>query len=166
MLMVGGGEDEERLQKLIEELGLKKNVILTGKVMDRGELCDIYSSADLFVFPSVYDNAPLVVREAAACGVASLLIKGSNSAEGIIDGVNGVLAEEKVEDIALALYEAISVMDLKNIGENARDSIYISWEDVIEKAVNEYERILKGYKKKDKTKTKRGEKLYDIDPIA
>jgi glycosyltransferase involved in cell wall biosynthesis len=163
MLMVGSGEDEKKLQELVQKLGLEEVVKFTGKVMDREELRKIYSSCDLFVFPSVYDNAPLVVREAAACGVSSLLIKGSNSAEGIIDGENGILTEERVEDSALAISDALSNADLKQMGAHARDTIYITWEEVMEKAVNEYERVIHDYEKNKGKQKGVWDKFYDID---
>ncbi len=163
MLMVGSGEDEKKLRELVKKLELDEIVKFAGKVMDRGELSKIYSSCDLFVFPSVYDNSPLVVREAAACGLASLLIKGSNSAEGIIDGENGILAEERVEDIALAISDALTNADLKQMGARARDTIYITWEEVMEKAIGEYERVIQDYEK-NKGKSKGvWDKFYDID---
>ncbi len=163
MLFVGGGEDEEKLKKMVLELGLEDVVKLTGKILDREGLKSIYASCDLFVFPSIYDNAPLVVREAAACGLPSLLIKGSNSAESVTDGENGILAQEKVEDIALAINDAITNLDLRLLGERARETIYVSWEDVIEKASGEYERIMKNYKTGEGRKRAKADFLYDID---
>ena len=138
-------------------------VSFAGAVLDRQELRKIYSSSDLFVFPSVYDNAPLVVREAAACGMPSLLIRGSNSAEGITDGENGILAEERAEDIALAINDAITNTDLKLMGEKARDSIYISWDDVLEKVYGEYNRIIEDYKSNKGKEKRKVFSLYDID---
>ena len=163
MLMVGSGEDEGRLKELVKKLDADDVVKFAGKIMDRQELRKIYSSSDLFVFPSVFDNAPLVVREAAACGLPSLLIKGSNSAEGITDGISGILAEEKVEDIALAINSALTNADLKRMGEKARETIYISWEDVIEKVYEEYNRIIEDYKLKKGEPKRRVFSLYDID---
>ena len=163
MLMVGSGEDEKKLQELVKKSELDEEVKFAGKVLDREELRKIYSSCDLFVFPSVYDNAPLVVREAAACGVSSLLIKGSNSAEGIVDGENGILAQERVEDIALAISDALSNADLKKMGARARDTIYITWEEVMEKAVNEYERVIQDYGKNKGKQKGVWDKFYDID---
>ena len=114
------------------------------------------------MFPSVYDNAPLVVREAAACGCASLLIKGSNSAEGIEDGENGILTEEKVSDIALGINDALSKYDLEEMGRQARDTIYISWDDVLVKVTDEYQRIIDNW---NSTKHKKHKKtsLEEID---
>ncbi len=162
MLFVGSGEHEEKLKIMVKELSLRDRVKFAGKVLDRNELRKIYSSSDLFVFPSVYDNAPLVVREAAACGVPSLLLKDSNSAEGITDGRNGILATERVEDVALAINDALASESLRELGIRARDTIYISWDDVMKKVVNEYDRILVDFSKKPKQKSK-FKSLYDIN---
>jgi len=154
MLFVGSGEDAERITGLIKEQGLGKRVRLVGKVMDREKLRQIYCSSDLFVFPSVYDNAPLVVREAAACGCASLLIEGSNSSEGVIHGQNGILAQASVEDIALGISDALTQYDLSALGRNARRDIYISWDDVLREAVDAYRRILADWKPKQRDRSK------------
>ena len=141
MLFVGDGEDASKMADMVKAQGLDKMVHFAGKISDRETLKQIYTSADLFVFPSVYDNAPLVVREAAACGCASALIKGSNSAEGLKDGVNAFLCAESVEDFALALYGALNNSDLSVIGQNARRDIYISWYEVLSMVASEYEKI-------------------------
>ena len=58
------------------------------------------SAADLFLFPSMYDNAPLVVREAAMMGTPSVILKGSTASEVIVDGVNGFLADQTPDSYA------------------------------------------------------------------
>ena len=162
MLFVGSGEDDQKARKLVSKLNLNSNVKFAGKVMDRQKLRNIYSSSDLFVFPSVYDNAPLVVREAAACGCASLLIRGSNSAEDVIDGENGILTEEKVSDIALGIDDAFYKYDLLKLGENARNTIYISWDDILEKVTSEYSKIIEEWNQTTHGKRKKI-KLNQID---
>ena len=52
----------------LRELGLDDRVIFTGYVPDE-DLPAIYSAADLFVFPSLYEGFGLPVLEAMACGV-------------------------------------------------------------------------------------------------
>jgi len=165
MLFVGSGEDEKRVMDLVESLNLSNNVTFAGKVMDREKLRNIYASCDLFVFPSVYDNAPLVVREAAACGCASLLVRGSNSAEGVIDGENGILTEESVSDIALGLDDALLTYNLSEMGDRARETIYISWDEVLKKVAQEYQRIIDDWGKT--THTKRHKiKIDEIDLMS
>lgn len=142
MLFVGSGEDKSAMEKLVKRQDIENKVRFAGNVMDRNQLREIYMSSDLFLFPSVYDNAPLVVREAAACGCPSLLIENSNSAESALDGVNAFLSNESVEDFALTLNAALESNNLEKVGENARRDMYISWEDVVEMVVREYQRVI------------------------
>ena len=142
MLFVGAGEDKKKMQEIVEKQGLSSMVKFAGKVMDRELLKKIYVSSDLLLFPSVYDNAPLVVREAAACGSASVLIRGSNSAEGLIDGHNVFLSKETTEDFALTINTALVSNRIREVGQNARKDIYISWYDVLEIVIKEYKKIL------------------------
>ena len=63
--------------------------------------------ADMFLFPTSYDTNGIVVREAAACGLGSVLIKGSCAAEGITDRRNGYLIDENAESMAEAVEELL-----------------------------------------------------------
>ena len=90
MVFVGKGPDQKPLKRKAEELGLMGKCIFTGPVYDRNALRAWNTRADLFLFPSTFDTNGLVVREAAACGLASLLIEGSCAAEDITQGRNGV----------------------------------------------------------------------------
>jgi glycosyltransferase involved in cell wall biosynthesis len=51
----------------VQQLGLGSSVVFTGYVPD-AELPALYSGADLFVFPSLYEGCGLPVLEAMACG--------------------------------------------------------------------------------------------------
>lgn len=53
---------------IVESLGLKNKVKLVGRLTDE-ELACVYSGADFFVFPSLYEGFGLTVLEAMACGV-------------------------------------------------------------------------------------------------
>ena len=169
MLFVGDGEDKAKMEKMVEEQGLGQVVRFMGKITDREKLKDIYASSDLFVFPSVYDNAPLVVREAAACGCASALIRGSNSAEGMEDGVNAFLSDETVEDFALTISMAINSGKLDLVGDNARRDIYLSWDDVLDMVEAEYERVLTEWSSREHKKIRHDnliEFLTNFDVIS
>ena len=74
LLIVGEGLDRSYFQKIITELHLKNNVILTGFVPN---LSEYYDSFDLFVFPTVWDleGFGLVSAEAMAHSVPTI---GSN----------------------------------------------------------------------------------------
>ena len=159
MVFVGGGADAAEMQEKIKTLGITLEVygedgskerfegadgktgliIFTGPERDREKLRAINTRADLFLFPSVYDTNGIVVREAAACGLASMLIRDSCAAEGITDGRNGFIIDENAESMA-ALLEKVSdkIPYLKEVGQNAMDEIYISWEDSVHAAYDRY----------------------------
>ena len=155
MVFTGKGADEEEIREYVNEHGLNDKVIFTGAVYDREKLRAINTRADLFLFPSTYDTNGLVVREAAACGLASLVIKDSCASEGIIDGVNGYLCDENSWSMYEKLKVILSDMDhLHQVGDAAMDEIYISWKDSVSKAHERYhvlyERKIAGYCYPDK----------------
>ena len=102
-----------------------------------------YTRADLFLFPSTFDTNGLVVREAAACSLASMLVRGSCAAEGIEDGVTGILIDENAESLAAALTSPSASKEFfRSVGENACREIYLSWEDAVDRARDRYRTVL------------------------
>lgn len=162
MVFIGQGADSEILKKKIREYGLSydertedsnvvshegpvKNgkIIFTGPVRERNILRAWNTRADLFVFPSTFDTNGLVVREAAACGLAGVLIRGSCAAEDITGGRNGFLIDENKDSLAAFLKHACDHTDeLHAVGEHAMDEIYLSWEEAVNKAAVRYREIL------------------------
>lgn len=147
MVFIGGGLDKDEVEKYAGELGLSEKCIFTGAIHDRNTIRAWYSRADLFLFPSLYDTNGLVVREAAACSLGSILIEGSCAAEGITDGETGFISKCSPEDFAEKLHSlCIEPEKMKTVGKNAMDKIYISWEESVENAVKRYETVLENYR--------------------
>ena len=147
MVFIGGGLDSEEVQKYSEELGLSGNCIFIGPLRDREAIRAWYSKADLFLFPSDYDTNGLVVREAAACGVGSVLIEGSCAAEGIVDGETGFLCEKNADAFSKKLENILEEPEkMKTVGQNAMERIYLSWEDSVKNAVERYKTVLENYR--------------------
>lgn len=139
MMFVGDGLDRAEIESYAEELGIMDKCIFTGAIYDREDLRVYYTAGDLFVFPSEYDTNGIVVREAAACGVASILIKGSCASEGITDGRTGLLTEADPEAIAAKMEFAASHRnEVRQFGENAMNEVYMSWEDSVKHAYERY----------------------------
>lgn len=141
---VGDGTDRVSIEEYATEIGLSGNVIFTGAVKDRDKVKAFFSRADLFLFPSTYDTSGLVVKEAAACACASVLIEGSCASEGVIDGVSGLLApEETPESFAKVLLNASKNPDfLTELGVRAQNDLYLSWEDSVRAARKRYDVIV------------------------
>lgn len=136
MLMVGQGPDEHEIARYVHELNLGDTVIFTGHICDRDRLMSIYGCSDLLIFPSIYDNAPMVVREAAAMGTPSILMRGSCASEGVADGVNGLLCENTPESILDCMERGLECRDA--LGAEARKTIPVQWSGIIQKARERY----------------------------
>jgi glycosyltransferase involved in cell wall biosynthesis len=136
---VGQGYAAEQLKQLADRCGISEKVHFTGTIYDRQLLKSYYAAADLFLFPSLYDNAPLVVREAAAMHTPALLARNSTAAEVIVDGMNGFLAENNRDAVAAKIRQIISSPEtLQDAGRNAAKTIVRSWEDIIDSVKQRY----------------------------
>ena len=143
MVFIGKGPDREPMEQKARSLGLGTKCIFVGPVYDRDQLRAWNTRADLFLFPSTFDTNGLVVREAAACGLGCVLIRGSCAAEGITDGRNGFLIDETPEAMAQLLKRVCSDLPrLHEIGQHAMDEIYLSWQSAIAAAYDRYGAIL------------------------
>ncbi len=147
MVFAGAGNAEKEMKKLVAALKVADRVRFLGQLLDREGLKELYARADLFLFPSMYDNAPLVVREAAAFALPSVLAKGSSAAEGVVDGENGFLAENSIEAFSDKLTQIMRDPATRSkAGLGARRSIYVSWEQVVAKVHARYREILAAHR--------------------
>jgi glycosyltransferase involved in cell wall biosynthesis len=140
LVFVGQGPDTDKIIARSRALGLEDNMVFTGHISDREILKGLYARADLFLFPSLYDTAGLVVREAAAAGTPSLLIENSCAAEGITDGENGFLCKNTPEDICACMERALKTA--KEVGARARETIPKPWSEIVKNVAERYEALI------------------------
>lgn len=149
LFMVGTGYAVREIRNKISALGLQDRVTLLGNIHDRERLKKIDAAADLFLFPSLYDNAPLVVREAAALHTPALMLQESTAAEVINPGVNGFLTPNDVKAYADQISYLMEHPEiLVRVGNKASKTISRSWENVIEEVLLRYRDIQESYKLK------------------
>jgi glycosyltransferase involved in cell wall biosynthesis len=147
MNFIGTGYALEDSKKKIIKYGLEDSVHFHGCINSRQELRDFYAASDLFLFPSLYDNAPLVVREAAALETPSILIQGSTASEIIHKDKNGFLSTGTPHDYAAIIRHLYSNPDIiRKAGKDARSSLVRSWDDVMREVSLRYSDIIKSYK--------------------
>lgn len=66
LFLVGDGEDKDKIEKKIEEYGLKECIILLGIRSDIESLLQMF---DAIIFPSLFEGLPLTLVEAQANGL-------------------------------------------------------------------------------------------------
>ena len=148
MVFVGGGTDRDEIVDYCNKLGLEGRVFFCPAIHDRNIVRAWYCRANLFLFPSSFDTNGLVVREAAACGLASVLIRGSCAAEDVDDGETGFLIEENSRSMAEKLETLCQCPEtVKRVGLQAQSRLYISWDESVGNACRRYETVIENYRK-------------------
>lgn len=143
MFFIGTGYAEKEIKRLSNELELSSKVNFIGQINNRDTLKKYYAASDLFLFPSLYDNAPLVVREAAAMQTPSVLIKESTASEIIEHGWNGFLSPDNVDGYAELIRRLIhQPEEMQQVGFNASQTIARGWSDVIEEVHDRYMHLI------------------------
>jgi glycosyltransferase involved in cell wall biosynthesis len=123
-----------------------ENVIFWGEVQDQQLLCTLYNSANLLIFPTLYEGFPLVPLEAMACGLPIVISKECPTREIIKDGVEGFIVNKRdpkdyAEKIRTILddderYQEIS-LECRNLAEK------YSWENQGREYLKIYEQFVR-----------------------
>ena len=147
LFMVGTGYAVREIRQRVKQLGLQDRVTLLGNIHDRERLKKIDAAADLFLFPSLYDNAPLVVREAAAMHTPALLLKEATAAEVVKADFNGFLSPNDTKEYAKKITYLMEHPEiLQKVGDKASSTISRSWENVIDEVILRYRDIQESYR--------------------
>lgn len=105
------------------------DVEFTGFI-DHKKLVNLYTKADLFVFPSMFDTFGLVILEAMACGLPVAAYDVPSPSDIVQNGVTGYLGDNLVENIECA-YDR-----LNELSDNAREYAESqSWNSIAEQFV-------------------------------
>ena len=88
-IIIGEGEQESELRSRIQQLGLEKQVLLTGP---RKDVESILSSCDLFVSSSLWEGLPTVILESMAAGLPVVGTEIPGTRDLISHNLNGWLA--------------------------------------------------------------------------
>ena len=147
MNFIGDGYAAAEMEEFLKRNRLDSRVRMRGVIRDRDTLSDYYAASDLFIFPSPYDNAPLVLREAAAMGTPGLLLDGSTASEVIVRDSNGFLSDNSPQSFADSIrWIHNNPTLLRDVSLRARATLVRSWEDVVDEVSGRYDRILRDYK--------------------
>lgn len=81
LILVGDGQDRQRLEQSTRDLNLQATVLMLGQ---RSDVTALLNIADLFVFPSLTEGFPLAVLEAMAARLP-IVAFGLPSFRGVVD---------------------------------------------------------------------------------
>lgn len=90
LLIVGEGNDGERLRKLSAKLGSDR-IRFLGWLSGAGALAPLYSAAECLLLPSMSEGFPTVIGEAMACGTPVLASRVGGVGELVVEGQTGWL---------------------------------------------------------------------------
>ena len=126
LLVIGEGEDKEKLIKYAKKLNIEKKVIFTGYRRDVAELMAIM---DLFVFTSLREGLPRVLVQAAAVGIPSVAFNIDGVSEILKDNYNGFLVEPTdIKQLAEKIIKYIDNKELIRIhGKNGQNVVRDRW---------------------------------------
>jgi len=95
-IMVGEGEDYDKIKLYISENKLADRILLTGRKGGE-EIASYLNASDLYIMGSYKEGWPTALMEAVACGVPVCATDFSAVDEIIIEGVNGYIVRNRDE---------------------------------------------------------------------
>lgn len=128
LLLIGDGEDKEKLVLKAKELGVENQVIFLGS---RTDVADLLQSIDVFVFPSFFEGIPMALIEAEAVGLPIVASDTINQDVKINDNICFVSLDESndkwIQKIQVAKKLHIKengFLNIKNSAFNIEGSAY------------------------------------------
>lgn len=106
-LVVGSGSDLPRLQCKARDLGVDRDVVFAGSVLE-SEKVDHYRLADVYVMPSSGEGFGFVFLEAMACGIPVVASTRDGSCEAVRGGELGAAVDpENRKELVAAIFDAL-----------------------------------------------------------
>ncbi|HAM37923.1 MAG TPA: glycogen synthase [Elusimicrobia bacterium] len=135
---------EEAMTKKVEK---KKNIVWIHKLLKEEEYIQLYSSAKIFICPSIYEPFGIINLEAMACKTPVIASATGGILEVVIPEETGILVEPKnSKQIADAVNRLLKDESLRNkFGLNGRARVekYFSWENIAKQTKKLYEGLIK-----------------------
>lgn len=139
LLIIGGGPEKEKLQRLAESLGIARMVTFTGPV-ESAEIKKYLSIGDVFMTASLTENNSMSLLEAMAAGLTVLERYDAETADQILLGINGYFFSDSAEmDRRLREIGALSDEELERQKKKVRDSVRcLDTQAMVEKVYSVY----------------------------
>ena len=129
LVLAGPCTDDAYLRSLeqrIDELGVRKNVLLTGGLPARDQrIVGLLQLSEILILPSISETFGIVLLEAWAAGTPVLTSRTSGSSQLVVHNQNGWLVDlEQKEQFQETLLSALSDPNmLTKVGEAGRETV-------------------------------------------
>jgi len=148
LVIVGGDYKDQinNLKQLATELGVELKVLFLGHIANRNRIRELYTLADIFLYPSSFETFGQPILEAMACGTP--VIGSDLSSVPEIIGDAGISTDpNNIEGLSEAIYHLINNKttnsDMTNKGLN--HSNLFTWERTAKKSIAAYEKAFFNY---------------------
>lgn len=140
-LWVVGSGAIRRFERLAEQNGVGARVRFFGH---RDDAERYFQAADIFLLPTAYEAAPLVVYEAAAACLPIVATSVNGVEDFVIDGESGLLVERNADSLAGALQRlAKDPAQRASMGREAQQrASAFTWDRSADSVIRVYERLL------------------------
>lgn len=143
--IIGEGEFEIQLRKLVRELGLEDIVNFLGK-KEHDEVLKSMSDYDIFSLPSYNEGFGTVYIEAMSKRVAVIGVEGEGIEDVIKNGYNGFLVKREDVTSLIDVLDMLIKDDKKRnvIAKNGRNTVikYFTWNSNAKKVIKLYEKMI------------------------
>lgn len=120
-MIVGDGEDMERIKKIAKDLDIEKQMIFTGAV-PHDKIQNYFKAGDLFLHSSLSETQGIIIAEAMAAGLPIIAVKAPGIQDIIESEKDGILTAENEGEFAEKIKLLAKDRKLRNrISSGARE---------------------------------------------
>jgi glycosyltransferase involved in cell wall biosynthesis len=142
LTIVGGGQMERQLRKIVAERELGEVIKLTGRISSE-KIPELYRRNDIFISASMQEGMSNAMLEAMASGLPIVTTRCEGLAE-LIDGNGLVIEKDNIEEIAKAVKRLADNPELyKQMSVAARKQAEkFDWVNVASSYIEQYRKII------------------------
>ncbi|UZQ49328.1 glycosyltransferase [Clostridium kluyveri] len=145
--IIGDGEENRNLRKLVNDLNLNRNVVFLGRLPHSKVIKYMSSKCDVFSLPSWQEGFGIVYIEAMNSGIPVIGVRGQGIEDVIEDKKNGFLVEpHQVEDLVFTIDYILShKSEARIIGQNGKNTVLkeFTWLRNAQKTIDIYNEIMR-----------------------
>lgn len=154
VLCASSPDTPEVLEEVEQKVKLHDNIIWINKMVEKEDIVELYSNAEVFVCPSIYEPFGIINLEAMACETPVVASATGGIKEVVVHEETGFLVEPgNSEELAKYINILLENRELaKKFGINGRKRVeeMFSWESIAKKTYEMYRKVVQEYKKAKK----------------